>query len=375
LNGESNISGWIGNSNNQNIIIKKTLMDNLNKKPLVSIVISAHNEAAILEENLCKICDYMASLENSYCWELIVVNDGSKDDTGKIADTFAKGKENIKILHNKKNLYLGNSLRRAFQVCHGEYILTMDIDLSYSTDHIEKLLRAIIESQADVAIASPYMKGGKITNVPFKRKWMSKIVNKFLSLLSYEKIYTFTGMVRAYNTRFLKNLSIKAQDFEINPEIIYKTLLLRGRIVEIPAHLDWSYKKDASEKRKSKIRFSRGILSGLMSGFIFRPYIFFMSIGFLLFLLSLYIIIWLVIDIFSIYTTANYIDNGLSTAIGEIFRRKPHAFIIGGISLIISFQFLNLGFLSLQSKRYFEELFHLNTTILKKIQDKLNNNS
>ena len=353
-------------------------MDNLNKKPLVSIVISAHNEGAILEENLRKICDYMTSIEDYYNWELIMVNDGSKDDTGKIANGFADGKENIKILHNKKNLYLGNSLRKGFQACKGEYILTMDIDLSYSTDHIEKLLHTIIETQADVVIASPYMKGGKTTNIPFTRELMSKIVNKFLSLLSYEKIYTFTGMVRAYNAKFLKNLSLKAQDFEINPEIIYKTLLLRGRIVEIPAHLDWSYKKDTSPKRRSKIRFSRGILSGLMSGFIFKPYVFFMSIGFVLLLVSLYILTWLLIDIFSIYyqviPTGPYFDDRFSAAIGEIFQRRPHAFIIGGISLIISFQFLNLGFLSLQSKRYFEELFHLNTTILKKTEDKLNNN-
>ena len=353
-------------------------MDNSNKKPLVSVVISAHNEAAILKENLYKLNNYMASLENSYDWELIIVNDGSKDDTGKIADAFAEGKTNIRVLHNKINLYLGNSLRRAFQACEGKYILTMDIDLSYSVDHIEKLLNTIIKTNADVVIASPYMKGGKITNVPFKRELMSRAVNKFLSLLSHEKIYTFTGMVRAYNGKFLKHLSLKAQDFEINPEIIYKTLLLRGRIVEIPAHLDWTYKKDTSNKRKSKIRFSRGILSGLMSGFIFRPYIFFMFVGVLLLLLSLYIITWLIIDIFSIYSQVislgTYFDDRFSIAIGEIFQRKPHAFIIGGISLIISLQFLSLGFLSLQSKRYFEELFHLNTTILKKTEDKLNNN-
>ena len=335
--------------------------------PFVSIVASVYNEAAILKENLCVIYNYMNSLK--YSWELICVNDGSKDDTGKIADDFAKGKENVKILHNKTNLLLGNSLRKAFQACEGEYIVTMDIDLSYSTEHIERMLSTIIETNADVVIASPYMKGGKVSGVPFIRGLLSRVVNKFLSLLPHQKINTFTGMVRAYNGNFLRNLSLKAQDFEINTEIIYKTLLLRGRIVEIPAHLDWSYDEKTPSERKSKVKFVRGILSGLMSGFIFRPYIFFMFLGSVLMILSLYLIIWLIINTITIYpyiTSGTYFDDTFSATIAEIFRRKPHAFFVAGISLILSIQFLSLGFLSLQSKRYFEELFHLNTTILRK---------
>jgi len=84
------------------------------------------------------------------------------------------------------------------------------------------------------------MKGGQVTNVPFFRKILSKYVNKSLMIIANEKIHTFTGMVRAYKGDYLKHLVLKARDNEINPEIIYKTILLRGRIVEIPAHLDWS---------------------------------------------------------------------------------------------------------------------------------------
>ena len=145
--------------------------------------------------------------------------------------------------------------------------------------------------------------------------------------------------------------------------------MLRGRIVEIPAHLDWSYDEKTPSERKSKVKFVRGILSGLMSGFIFRPYIFFMFLGSVLMILSLYLIIWLIINTITIYpyiTSGTYFDDTFSATIAEIFRRKPHAFFVAGISLILSIQFLSLGFLSLQSKRYFEELFHLNTTILRK---------
>jgi hypothetical protein len=73
------------------------------------------------------------------------------------------------------------------------------------------------------------MKGGKISNVPWLRKVMSYWANRFMSISSDSNIRTFTGMVRAYDRRFLSTLNLKAMDNEINPEIIYKAQLLRAR--------------------------------------------------------------------------------------------------------------------------------------------------
>lgn len=339
------------------------------KKPLVSIIIPGYNEEELIKNNLKIICDYMTSLEDKYKWELIFVNDGSKDDTGKLADEFAKYHKNVTICHHKINQFLGTALRTGFKKSKGDYIITLDLDLSYSVDHIERLLDKIIETEADVVVASPYMKSGKVTNVPFLRKLMSRVVNLLLEIISREKIHTFTGMVRAYNGNYLKHLVLKARDNEINPEIIYKTILLRGRIVEIPAHLDWSAQKLAANKRKSKIKVVRGVLSGFMSGFIFRPYIFFIGIGLILMFASLYIIGWIFIHTFSLYpeiqTLNGFFDDKFTLAVAELFRRRPYTFLIGGFTLVISVQFLSLGFLSLQSKRYFEELFNLNTNMYK----------
>ena len=167
----------------------------------------------------------------------------------------------------------------------------------------------------------------------------------------------------------LKYLNFKARDTEINPEIIYKSLLLRARIVEIPAHLNWSFNKKKGAKRKSSLKMLRGIMSGFMSGFIFRPYIFFIVVGFVLFLVALYVIGWIFINTFYVYPhvqpIGQYFDERFTIAVSQVFKQSPQAFIVGGITLIIALQFLSLGFLSLQSKRYFEELFHLNTNIYK----------
>ena len=59
------------------------------KKVFVSIVIPCYNEEAILESNLNKIIGFLEARNNKYVWEIVLVNDGSKDNTGKIADEMA----------------------------------------------------------------------------------------------------------------------------------------------------------------------------------------------------------------------------------------------------------------------------------------------
>jgi len=344
-----------------------------NSKPFVSIVMPAFNEAAIVEESLNKICKYMESIEDDYSWELIFVNDGSTDRTGEIADEFAETRVNVFVLHHQVNFRLGQALRFAFNNCNGDYIVTLDVDLSYSPDHIRTLLDRIDSSNAKIVIASPYMKGGKISNVPWLRKVMSYWANRFMSISSTENIRTFTGMVRAYDRRFLSTLNLKAMDNEINPEIIYKAQLLRARIEEIPAHLDWSSQNNVKEERVSSIRISRGILSGLFSGFIFRPFMFFVLPGFLLVLIALYPILWAVLHTLNYLRQQPYsggaIDFHFSDAVAQAFQMSPHSFIVGGVLLIVGLQLISLGIISLQNKRYFEELFHLGTTIYKSTQE------
>ena len=337
--------------------------------PKVSLILPVYNEEAILEKSLSIILNYLESLKNLYQWEVVIVNDGSRDRSGEIADTLAKQNNLLRVIHHPVNLNLGRALQTGFRNAHGDIIVVLDIDLSYSVEHILRLVEKQIETDADVVIASPYMKGGKVSHVPFKRAFLSRCVNWFMRFAAQEKCYTFTGMVRAYKADFIKNLNLKTKDYEINPEILYKAMILRATIVEIPAHLDWSFQNEAGNKRKSGMKLTRGFFSGLMSAFIFRPYVFYLTFGAILFLIALYIIVWIFINTFQIMPQIviepQFIDDRFSMAIGEVFKTRPHAFIVGGITLLLSIQILSLGFLSLQNKRYFEELFHINSSILK----------
>jgi len=337
-------------------------------KPFISVILPCYNEEAILRNNLKRIIKYLENKIGKYKWEILLINDGSKDKTGDIANEFEKNNSNIRVIHHPTNLNLGNALKTGFKNSKGDIIVVLDIDLSYSIDHIETMVDKLIETSSDIVIASPYMKGGKVTAVPFTRRIMSRWVNKFMRIAAQDKYHTYTGMVRAYKKDFIQTVNLKTKDYEVNPEILYKAMILRARIVEIPAHLDWTEQNKFADKRKSSMKLLRGFFSGIMSSFIFRPYIFFLAVGTVLMLLSLYELIWLLFDTLSYISASTGLIPTFSESLARQFRKNPQSFIVGGITFLAAIQFLSLGFLSLQSKRYFEELFHLGTSF--KIQKK-----
>jgi glycosyltransferase involved in cell wall biosynthesis len=245
----------------------------------------------------------------------------------------------------------------------------LDIDLSYAPEHIERLLSKMEECDADMVIASPYMKGGKNTAVPPLRLLLSKTVNYIMRKASGLNIYTFTGMARAFKGDFIRSLNTKSSTFDINSELIFKAYILRAKVVEIPAHLDWTEQRKLGKIRTSGVRIVKGIFNGLVNSFIFRPYLFFWMLGITIFLISLYIIIWVFVNTYLQYPMTAEMAQGFearfSLAVSNVYRERPYSFVIGGITLIISIQIMGLGFISLQKKRYFDELFHLNSAILK----------
>jgi len=346
---------------------RRQLAPQRDERPLVSIVVAAYNEEDILEINLAKLCDHMHGLERDYRWEIILVNDGSGDGTAEIADRAAAVLPEVTTIHHPINMGLCEALKTGFKHCNGRYCVTIDIDLSYTPDHIERLLAKIRATSSHIVLASPYMEGGSVRNVPWLRRILSKYSNKFLNKVSPENIHTFTGMVRAYDVEFLKRLNLKSKGMDVNPEIIYKAILLRARITEIPAQLEWEvpHEKAATNARKSSLSVPWQTLAILFSGFVFRPFLFFLIPGVLLFLLSVGLGSAIIIHCFihALHTPTSGLPDLIWTTIQSGYVDHGGIFFLVGGLLIVSIQLLSLGFLSMQNKRYFEEIFHLGTTI------------
>jgi glycosyltransferase involved in cell wall biosynthesis len=349
----------------------------LKERPLVTIVLPAYNEAAVLAQNLRTLSDYLKSLEADYRFETIVVNDGSRDATGDVAEAFARDNAGVRVLHHAFNFRLGQALRTAFAASQGQIVVVMDADLSYAPGHIGLMLEKMRTSRAKIVIASPYAKGGRVLHVPRFRAILSRWANRFLCRMATkdffsDKLTNITGMVRAYDGTFIRTLSLWAMDVDVNPEIINKAKLLRARIVEVPAILDWKAAvkgRPPTQRRASNLRIARSIIQSLVSGFMFRPFMFYLFPGFVLFLLSLYPLFWSLRHTIHFYL--QFAGRGssfayrLSEAIGEAFKLAPHAFIVGGFALMVAIQLISLGLLALQKKRYFAQLFYLASTMYK----------
>lgn len=336
-------------------------------KHSVTVVLPAYNEESVIDESLAEVCAYLESIENRWDWEVIVVNDGSTDRTGEIIDRFSERNPRVFALHHRVNFNLGQTLRYAFRNARGDYVVTLDSDLSYSPDHIGLLLDAIVETNAKLVIASPYMPGSEVTAVPKTREILSRTANKILGWTAKGRLTTVTGMARAYDRRFLQGLNLKAWDFEINAEIIYKAQLLRARIIEIPGHLDWTRQRKLGRRRKSSLRALRSIASQMFSSFLFRPFMYFIVPGLIVLALSLYSLGWTAYHVLDAWLGPEAAT--FSAAVATAFQRSPHSFVVGGISLLVAVQLISLGTLSAQNKRYFEEVFHLGTAILREELD------
>jgi glycosyltransferase involved in cell wall biosynthesis len=332
-------------------------------RPFLSVVLPAYNEEALIEESLKLVCDHMATIEGRYDWEVLVVDDGSRDATSSLVEAFAAQEPRVRLLKHRTNFNLGQALRFSFNQARGDYVITLDSDLSYGPEHIELLADTIVETQAKIVIASPYIKGGRVSAVPKSRELLSRLANRLLALTAKGSLTTVTGMVRAYDRRFLQSLDLKAWDFEINTEIIYKAQLMRALIIEVPAHLDWSRQQAVGDRRRSNIRVRRAVVSQAFSSFLFRPFMYFVVPGLVISVLALYSLGWATYHTFRFWATPEIVE--FSDAVKAAFELSPHAFVVGGIALVVAIQLVSLGILSAQNKRYFDEMFHLGTTLYK----------
>ncbi len=329
-------------------------------RPLVTIVLPAFNEAAVLKGGFLAIEAYLRTLSARYRFEYLLIDDGSTDGTAQIADALAAPRDDVSVVHHPTNAGVGRAFRTAFEHCRGDYIVTLDVDLSYDPQHIGLMLDKLRETRAQMVLASPYMKGGRISNVPWLRRTLSIWANRFLSLFAPGRLSTLTCMVRAYEGDFIRGLVLRATGLEVMPETVYKTMIMRGRIAQVPAHLDWSRQLAAGKGRRSSTRIGRQMIGTLLSGFIFRPFMFFILPGILLLAFSLWTNAWMFVHFFDAWRELGAIEGDrISAAVAQAYREYPHTFIVGLLSLMLAIQLIGLGILALQAKNYFEEVFHL----------------
>ncbi|NOZ64002.1 MAG: glycosyltransferase family 2 protein [Caldiserica bacterium] len=194
----------------------------------ISLIIPAYNEGTCLLHTLKKVKDYFR--EKPWESEIIVVNDGSQDNTGEIAK-----KEKVKTLNNPLNKGKGFSVKRGIETAEGDYIFFTDADLSTPIEEIDKFV-ACLDEGYDLAIGSRAHPESKILRRQAKqREIMGKFFNllvKILFRLPYRDTQCgFKGFRREAAKKLFSQL--KCEGFAFDVEIILKARAAGYSIKEI----------------------------------------------------------------------------------------------------------------------------------------------
>jgi dolichol-phosphate mannosyltransferase len=245
----------------------------------VSVIAPMFNEASGIQRNVRMLLSCLKQLHLS--WELILVNDGSTDDSLSLVNEVAGSEPRVKIISYQANRGRGYALRRGFQEAKGSYIITTESDLSWGAGIIEQLYDALSTTGADVVIASPYKKGGRLENIPFKRAVLSRFGNKLLTFAVPGRLTMISGMTRGYRREVIDSLVLESDRKEIHLEIAAKCLALGYRVIEIPAVLKWE-KQPGGQQRKSSFHSRKLIFSHLAFSFYQKPMLVFGVSGFVM---------------------------------------------------------------------------------------------
>jgi len=146
--------------------------------PIYSIVIPAYNEGKRLQATLEKVLAYVA--RQQWLAEIIVVNDGSRDNTADIVRSFAETNPAVRLIENPGNRGKGYSVRNGMLGARGETLLFTDADLSSPIEEAPKLFAALTTG-AEVAIGSRWLRSELQTErQPFYRQMFGRIYNLLL---------------------------------------------------------------------------------------------------------------------------------------------------------------------------------------------------
>jgi dolichol-phosphate mannosyltransferase len=204
----------------------------------LSIVVPCFNEGGNVARFAETLLPVVRDLQKTWDVELVLVDDGSKDDTlARLEDLAASTHDvAIKVLPHGVNRGLGAAVRTGFAGSKGDVVVTTDSDGTYAFTEIPRLL-SLLGPDVDIVTASPYHPDGGIDNVPQYRLVLSKGASFLYRVLVDPKVHTYTALFRAYRRRVIDDVKFESDDFLSCAEILVNAIMRGYRVVEAPAVL------------------------------------------------------------------------------------------------------------------------------------------
>ena len=209
--------------------------------PFFSIVIPAYNEQNRLPGTLEQIFHYLQ--QQSFTSEIVVVENGSTDNTYQIAQQFAKQYDNLRVIHNDVR-GKGYAIQRGIKEARGDYIFMCDADLSMPVEEISKFLPPQLP-HVDIAIASREAPGSVRYNEPYYRHLTGRVFNtliRWLVLPTLQDTQCGFKCIRAEVARdIVPYQTLTGWAFDV--EFLYIACHRGYQVIEIP--IDWYFNADS----------------------------------------------------------------------------------------------------------------------------------
>jgi len=198
------------------------------------VVLPTYNEA----ENLPRIAEaILAALPGA---TLLVVDDGSPDGTGELADGIAAQDPRVRVLHRTRKEGLGPAYRHGFRVAldaNATIVVQMDADFSHNPQDLPRLVAPIESGAADLVLGSRYARGGRVEDWGLARRVISRGGSLFARTVLGLQPHDLTGGFKAWRSTTLAALTggeVRAGGYVFQIEMTYRASRAGARIQEVP---------------------------------------------------------------------------------------------------------------------------------------------
>ena len=195
----------------------------------ISIVVPTYNE----RDNIALLISGLrAALEETWEFEVIVVDDGSPDGTADVVRSAAAEYPSIRLVERPRKLGLGSAVAAGFSLAKGDYWVMMDADLSHRPQDLPILLEAL--ANADIVVGSRYISGGATQGWPLQRRLMSRAAGMLAQKALGLEIRDATSGFAAFRRETVEPLlpSLRPEGFKLLLEIVVRAT--QARVTEAP---------------------------------------------------------------------------------------------------------------------------------------------
>lgn len=196
----------------------------------------------------------------------MIVDDGSLDDTAAKAGTLLMTSKDVRVVTLSPNRGMGGAIRAGIAEAGGEWIATLDADLTFPPAALKDMLAAGVAAKADLVSGSPYLRPGDMAGVSWVRALPSLMINALYRGLFGMRLTAYTPVLRLYRSSYIKKLEIASTGFEINAEIAARAMIDRRVVAEVPAPLHARTAGVSKLQRGRELKSHLRLIGRLLSG-------------------------------------------------------------------------------------------------------------